>query len=843
MKKLILCASALMLAASAFAQSKYYEGDGGKGISIEVVQPKITGNVTDESKWFPNFAANMIHDDMEKYSAITMIDSTNIDVQMEIDDRNLNSGMFEGASDLSYKTAQNTLFINLAVTPAGYNLSVRVNQSNTSKASHNKNYSVSDMNSGLALKTATADILEQMGVKLTDQGKKELLAVETSKGTIEAQKLNAQAKLAEENGNNLVALTYLVQAKKSDAKLTRTSNALGKLSAMVASGNVGEKARNQIQLRKEFIKLLEETEKYFKEECPFYFVYNPEPKLGKVDYEKEWMQIGFKCRVFTDLSAYTLAHTIRASFEKMPDYDNWGLSDRVRDLGKVDINLYLHLCDKSGNVLAKYIDHIKRLTPYDKFASTYYSDDIIFGLNANIDTRGLTIKINKVIDESPLKYVIWDVDSYNEWATKRENHLYSSGDSSKGSYNWIEKEIKNWKPRYKSFPCLTIQESLPLSVFRKIQINNNIAIVGTEKSRYKDFYYFYEGLGFPLIDDRTGDIFLLQDIIQKSFPLIDGRTGDISPAAREVVEALYPELENAKPTIELHGDDYLRAQKYINFGLGYIVNGTPTEQSEKNTEKSRYEYFKETVINKIAYEKCTYTIFDFYGKFLDIDEGTAFTVKPEIYEEFLKYAKESYQDDDAENFAVYLMAKYNISPEKDKCIIVPTENVRFYKNDHSDIANFMRKYDGIRSYELRDLSKGQNLKPYLINHMYLLDLIGDDYVSVRGEKSIEIIFRLPKEVYDSVKEESNLPDYESVPASKIRKDLAIALSKKFPTKKIIAPPYGDFSYYDIFFRLLQKEKDLSSDSSPKIKDYFKKLDLKKDKNKLVYYFKISWMQK
>ena len=77
----------------------------------------------------------------------------------------------------------------------------------------------------------------------------------------------------------------------------------------------------------------------------------------------------------------------------------------------------------------------------------------------------------------------------------------------------------------------------------------------------------------------------------------------------------------------------------------------------------------------------------------------------------------------------------------------------------------------------------------------------------------------------------------------VRKDLAIALSKKFPTKKIIAPPYGDFSYYDIFFRLLQKEKDLSSDSSPKIKDYFKKLDLKKDKNKLVYYFKISWIQK
>lgn len=348
--------------------------------------------------------------------------------------------------------------------------------------------------------------------------------------------------------------------------------------------------------------------------------------------------------------------------------------------------------------------------------------------------------------------------------------------------------------------------------------------MGTEKSSYRDFYYVYKELGFPLIDDRTGDI---------------------SPAAREVVEALYPELENAKPKIELQGDDYLQAQKYNNFGLGYIVNGNPTEQSEKNTEKSRYEYFKKTVINKIADENCTYTIFDDYGKLLDIDEGTAFTVKPKIYEEFSKYANESEQVYTDENFAVYLMAKCNISPEKDKCIItVPKENVSFYTNDHSDIANFIRKYGSrYRYFELRDLSKGQNLKPYLINHMYLLDLIGDDYVSVRGKKSIEIIFRLPKEVYDSVKEESNLPDYESVPASKIRKDLAIALSKKFPTKKIIAPPYGDFYYYDISFRLLEKEKDLSSDSSPKIKDYFKKLNLKKDKNKLVYYFKISWMQK
>ena len=38
-------------------------------------------------------------------------------------------------------------------------------------------------------------------------------------------------------------------------------------------------------------------------------------------------------------------------------------------------------------------------------------------------------------------------------------------------------------------------------------------------------------------------------------------------------------------------------------------------------------------------------------------------------------------------------------------------------------------------------------------------------------------------------------------------------------------------------------KKYYDNTSKEIKDYFKKLDLKKDKNKLVYYFKISWMQK
>ena len=442
MKRLFVLIAILVMTFSVFAQSAFYEGDGGKGLSIEVVKAEVKGKVSDEQEWFPDFAANMIHDDMEKYSAIRMIDGTNIEAQMDVDDRNLNSGLFEGASNLNYQAADHTLFVTLSVTPGGYNLSVRINKSNETKASHNKNYSTADMNSGLALKAAVADLLEQLGVRLTAKGKESLLSVDSSDAhdAIEAQKLNAQAQLAEQNGNNIEALTYLVKAKKSDNNLKRTSYAIGNIGTKITSGDIGAQVRNQIQLRKEFIALLDETESYFSEECPFFIVYEPEITLGDINYQRETMDISFNTHRYPTQDAFSIIKSILLSYETMPDHENWGIGSRINELKYNYRSKYNRYEQNYINdfYAVLYTANGVEVPKVGKQSSKnfYYSDDkLTFTIPATTDTTGLYF-VSNVPQISEEQFLKEEIPLLNGRVKEKyaKTNTYKSYVSSPGGY-------------------------------------------------------------------------------------------------------------------------------------------------------------------------------------------------------------------------------------------------------------------------------------------------------------------------------------------------------------------------------------------------------------------------
>ena len=58
--------------------SEYYEGDGGKDITIEIQKPDII-NIMEDSAWIPEFVINTLQDDITKYSSISVVDIQNID--------------------------------------------------------------------------------------------------------------------------------------------------------------------------------------------------------------------------------------------------------------------------------------------------------------------------------------------------------------------------------------------------------------------------------------------------------------------------------------------------------------------------------------------------------------------------------------------------------------------------------------------------------------------------------------------------------------------------------------------------------------------------------------------
>ena len=397
MKRFTALIFALTISAAVFAQSEFYEGDGGKGLSIEVIQPKITGRVTDENSWFPDFAANMIHDDMEKYSAITMIDGTNMDAQMEIDDRNMNSGLFEGAGEISYKAAENTLFINLTVTPTDYNLSVRVNQSNETKASHNKNYSVADMNSGYAIKNATADILGQLGVKLTAKGKESLLSVEAAKNSVEAQKLYAKGSEALQKGSKVEALSYFIQANTNDADLGRAIEAMSQTSTSVAAGDIGSKARNAIQQRKDFLKLITDIKENFEKNPPYILVFDPNLDIGKIDYEKETVGVNVKVAIIEDFEKLRMCNNVLAAIKNAPDSEHWNIKEEsILDFKNAFFGLTITLSHKNGEIVDKFVWGNETLRM--QYGYTGYNTRILsMIIPAETDTSDLVLSFSDIM--------------------------------------------------------------------------------------------------------------------------------------------------------------------------------------------------------------------------------------------------------------------------------------------------------------------------------------------------------------------------------------------------------------------------------------------------------------
>lgn len=420
MKKILACVLLTALALPFFAQTVFYEGDGGKGLSIEVVAPEVKGKVTDEQEWFPDFAANMIHDNMKMYSAITMVDNINLESQMDIDDRNANSGLFDGSAALDYKAAKNTLFVTLTVTPSGYNLSIRVNEGNSTKASYNQNHSVAEMESGTALKAATAELLEKLGVKLTKEGKESLLAVNTkaSQHSIEAQKLYAQGNLAMQKGSTIEALSYFVQANTSDSNLDRAIKSLSKTSATLAAGDLGSQARNAIQQRKQFAKIIEDLKKNFEENPPYHLVFDPNVTIGNIDYEAETINLSLDVAIVRDLEKVKVCNNIDMAIQNAPDSKNWKLDTSVEKYSK--FGFIASISDNKGNVLTtKEFQNVLEMKPRDSYREAYFGSWETFTLTipAETDTSNLVLSIKYVTDDSD-KIVNISKITKEDWANK-----------------------------------------------------------------------------------------------------------------------------------------------------------------------------------------------------------------------------------------------------------------------------------------------------------------------------------------------------------------------------------------------------------------------------------------
>ncbi|MCQ2602580.1 MAG: hypothetical protein MJ193_01495, partial [Clostridia bacterium] len=316
-----------------------FSGDGGKGLVIEINELQMS-NIGDEFAWLPEFAVNMIGDDIAKYSAIQVIDKHNL-------------GKIASAQARIERDSSADIEIGNIVIPkclllvsligkggAGYSISAKINEIETAKtvaAFNNPDCQQKDIESGKVLKEAVADLLEQIGVQLTESGKKKLLAVKDggSKNNVAAQILVAKGQQAEQGGSKVEALTYYLQASGSDSTLKRAEDAVSSIAVTMASGDFGAKARNLIQYREDLIALTKEVQNFLGTADAYVILIDNNFKLGEIDYINETYTMTVSCGLVWSKTALSLLATLDKLFDDFFDQNRYDRNAREEQFADI----------------------------------------------------------------------------------------------------------------------------------------------------------------------------------------------------------------------------------------------------------------------------------------------------------------------------------------------------------------------------------------------------------------------------------------------------------------------------------------------------------------------------
>jgi TolB-like protein len=219
-----------MAAVSVFADennSNYFTGDGGKGLTLAVLEPSGKG-LSEAERYLLPLVQGSITDDFNKYSAMTIIDRQNLDKILAEQTQSM-SGNYSEEEYLRIGELANARYIlsgTITKTASTYVLEVSVSDAETGvrKASYPPRPVTSLALENLsAVKEASADLLAQLGVLLTEKGKQELLAAANT-ASINAETALSKALTAQKNGTVVEALSYYYQAVSYDPLLAEAAS-------------------------------------------------------------------------------------------------------------------------------------------------------------------------------------------------------------------------------------------------------------------------------------------------------------------------------------------------------------------------------------------------------------------------------------------------------------------------------------------------------------------------------------------------------------------------------------------------------------------------------------------
>ncbi|MDR1129034.1 MAG: DUF1566 domain-containing protein [Treponema sp.] len=309
-------------------QSPLFEGEGGRDIRLAVGLPEGK-NLAAAETWLAEFTQGNLIGDFQKYSAMTVIDRQNLD-KIIAEQQLAETGFYSEENYAQIGNLTNAQYIlsgtilKMPDKKFSVQLGVADTETGVRKASFTKTCTEEDLKQAVVLRDASFDLLTQMGVSLTEEGKKALYGIQAR--AVEAETALAQGIAAQKKGTIVEALSYYYNAASFDPSLTEASGRLNMLSAGIAGGNIGQNVRNDIEQRREWLKVLTECAAFFKTHLPWEIVYDPALTEGKVDYQKETAELSFEA-VLRPTDGFNVLDTLLEGLEKTGKRKTWGLKE------------------------------------------------------------------------------------------------------------------------------------------------------------------------------------------------------------------------------------------------------------------------------------------------------------------------------------------------------------------------------------------------------------------------------------------------------------------------------------------------------------------------------------
>jgi hypothetical protein len=295
------------------APGLYYIGDGGAGLRLAIMEPEGV-EVTDQ--WLLNLIQGVLISDFRKYTEALAPDSRR------------NTGMVSGVP-----AGARTILTGKLTATGSYvfilNLLVTDVERGTVMATHAATVTAAQLINIASIKAASRDLMEQLGIQLTDAG---LKALETlNPGERDAEIALARGIQADKSGNTIESLSYLYNAVSYDPSLEDALSLLEVMAGDLAAGRIGDALRNDLANRENWKKILDNFEEFYTRHPPFEVVYLPlvTPK-GETNYDRGTVVLQFRVSMRESQEFETMNKVLTLILEglkKSGQQETWGFAN------------------------------------------------------------------------------------------------------------------------------------------------------------------------------------------------------------------------------------------------------------------------------------------------------------------------------------------------------------------------------------------------------------------------------------------------------------------------------------------------------------------------------------